>query len=258
VIKYIVLLTVVAIISIIIIKSSTASELPTVTSASRQLIVVITPSWNDLKARVYRFEKSETSWRKLTGIYEAVVGSKGMAWGQGFRGNNETDPVKKEGDRRAPAGIFGLVTAMGYTSTPPVGITFPYEQIKENSFCVDDMASHYYNRIIKTSDLSAPAADLWKSAETLKRKDDLYKWLIVVDHNVKDPKPGAGSCIFIHVWRSPEKGTAGCTAMTEKDVVELMTWLKNDADPALVQLPRAEYNHYWREWNLPDPAGFLQ
>ena len=147
---------------------------------------------------------------------------------------------------------------MGYASTPPVGVAFPYEQIKDNAHCVDDKDSQYYNRIVKESDLTAPAADLWKSSEIMKRKDDLYKWLIVVNHNVKDPKPDAGSCIFIHVWRSAEKGTAGCTAMAEKDIVELITWLKSDSDPVLVQLPQAVYEQYWKQWGLPAPTTFLQ
>jgi len=256
--KYGVLLTMIAIITIIIIKSSVASQISTEVNSSRQLIVVITPSWNDLKARIYRFERSKKIWLKLPGHYDAVVGSKGMAWGTGFHERAETDPVKKEGDRKAPAGMFGLIKAMGYSSTAPVGALFPYNQIEDKLHCVDDKDSRYYNRIVKESDLTAPAADLWKSSEILKRRDDLYKWLIVVDHNVKDPKPGAGSCIFVHIWRTAEKGTAGCTAMAENDVVELITWLKSEAVPALVQLPRAVYEQYWKQWDLPAPAMFLQ
>jgi len=256
--KYAAILTMIAIITIITIKSSIASEPSSIPASSRQLILVITPSWNDLKARMYRFERSERNWRKLPGYYDAVVGSKGMAWGIEFHVSAETDPVKKEGDRKAPSGKFGLIKAMGYSSAPPVGAIFPYNQIEDKLHCVDDKDSRYYNRIVKESDLTAPAADLWKSSEIMKRKDDLYKWIIVVDHNVKDPKPGAGSCIFIHVWRSAEKGTAGCTAMAEKDVVELITWLKSDFDPVLVQLPQAVYEQYWKQWDLPAPTMFLQ
>lgn len=252
--KYIMLLTAIAIITIIIIKSSIASEV----DASHQLIVVITPTWNDLKARVYRFEKSEKGWQRLTGHFEAVVGSNGLAWGIGLAEKNEGAPVKKEGDRKAPAGIFHLVKTMGYAQTPPPGASFPYEEIKEKTHCVDDKESRYYNQIVKESALPAPAADLWKSSELMKRKDVLYKWLVVVDYNRTDPAPGAGSCIFIHVWRSSEKGTAGCTALAEKDVVELMTWLKSEAHPVLVQLPRASYEQYWKEWNLPAPESFSQ
>jgi L,D-peptidoglycan transpeptidase YkuD (ErfK/YbiS/YcfS/YnhG family) len=201
---------------------------------------------------MYRFEWSDKSWRRLNGYYEAVVGGKGMAWGIGLHDKNGDGPIKKEGDRKAPAGMFRLIKAMGY-STPPVGVTFPYEQITADAHCVDDRNSQYYNRIVKESDLSAPAPDLWKSSEIMKRKDNLYKWLLVVDHNTKTPQPGAGSCIFIHVWRSKEKGTAGCTALEEKDVVELMTWLRTDKHPLLVQLPQEESKLRWKEWKLPPP-----
>jgi L,D-peptidoglycan transpeptidase YkuD (ErfK/YbiS/YcfS/YnhG family) len=88
----------------------------------------------------------------------------------------------------------------------------------------------------------------------MKRKDDLYKWLLVVGYNKKDPHPGSGSCIFIHIWRAPGKGTAGCTAMAEKDLVEILQWLKLEENPALVQLPLPVYKQYWKEWQLPDPA----
>ncbi len=252
--KHIALLTAIAIIAIIIIKSSIASE----AAASHQLIVVITPTWNDLKARMYRFERSERGWQKLTGHFEAVVGSNGLAWGIGLHKENKEGLAKKEGDRRAPAGMFRLVKSMGYAASPPAGVTFPYMQITDDSHCVDDKESRYYNQIVKASDLPASALELWKSSELMKRNDILYKWLIVVDHNTKNPKPGAGSCIFIHVWRSAEKGTAGCTAMEEKDVVELMTWLKSEADPVLVQLPKASYERYWKEWDLPAPETLSQ
>jgi D-alanyl-D-alanine dipeptidase len=252
--KYFALLTVIVIIMIIIIKSSTASEPSSPLNAARQLIVVTTPSWKDLQASVYRFERLKKGWKRLPGHFEAVVGSNGLAWGIGLHDKNGDGPIKKEGDRKAPAGIFRLVKAMGYSSTPPAGATYPYVPIKEKSHCVDDSDSRYYNQIVNEDDLPAPASSLWKSSEIMKRKDSLYKWLIVVDHNMKEPKPGAGSCIFIHVWRTKEKGTAGCTAIEEKDVVELMTWLKSDANPLLVQLPQAAYDQYWQQWNLPDPG----
>jgi len=251
--KYIAIFTVIAIITIIIIKSSTALELSTSINSSRQLIVVITPSWIDLKARMYRFERSEKGWQKLTDHYDAVVGSNGMAWGIGLHDKNTGGPVKTEGDRKAPAGIFYLIMAMGYDALPPAGTTFPYEQIKEKSHCVDDASSKYYNQIVNEADLNAPVSNAWKSSELMKRKDVLYKWLVVVDHNATDPMPGAGSCIFIHIWRSKGKGTAGCTAMEEKAVIGLMSWLKKDAHPVLVQLPKAEYERVWKDWKLPMP-----
>jgi D-alanyl-D-alanine dipeptidase len=252
-VKKIALVIVAAIIAIFIVKSSNASDGDT----SRQLIVVTTPSWSDSKAHLYRFERSENGWKKVPGHFDAVVGSNGLAWGKGVHEKNDEGPVKKEGDRKAPAGIFRLGKAMGYSSTPPASITYPYVPIKEKTHCVDDSASRYYNQIVNENDLSTSSHNLWASSEIMRRKDSLYKWLIVVNHNVKAPEAGAGSCIFIHVWRTKSKGTAGCTAMEEKDIVELMTWLKHDANPLLVQLPQAAYEQLWQQWNLPDPKSLL-
>ncbi|MHB8845154.1 MAG: L,D-transpeptidase family protein [Nitrospirota bacterium] len=256
-INYLALVKVFAIISIILTKSSIAAELPLVPVSSSQLLLVITPSWDDHEARIYRFERSQEGWKKLAGYYKAVVGSKGLAWGIGPEGVG-SDPVKKEGDRKAPAGIFPLVKAMGYAASLPQNGEFPYEQIRADSHCVDDRDSRYYNRIVRESDLPTPAAGLWKSSEIMRRKDNLYKWLVVVDYNTKSPVPGGGSCIFIHVWRSAEKGTAGCTAMAEKDVTELINWLKSDAKPVLVQLTQKAYEQLWEAWKLPAPEALAK
>jgi len=32
----------------------------------------------------------------------------------------------------------------------------------------------------------------------------------------------------IHIWRSKDKGTAGCTALAEKDMVALLQWLSEE------------------------------
>ena len=42
--------------------------------------------------------------------------------------------------------------------------------------------------------------------------------------------------------------------MAEKDLVEILQWLKLEENPALVQLPLPVYKQYWKEWQLPDPA----
>jgi zinc D-Ala-D-Ala dipeptidase len=219
-------------------------------TSSRQLIVVLSNSWIDLKARIFRFEMHGSEWVRLPGHFEAVVGGSGMAWGIGLHEKHGEGPVKKEGDRKAPAGIFRLVKAMGYDSAPPARVSFPYKQILEKSLCIDDPDSKFYNQILNETEIPLPGIP-WKSSELMRRKDALYKWLIVVDYNVVEPKPGAGSCIFIHVWKSGTEGTAGCTAMAEKDLLELLAWLKSDANPTLVQLPKDVYDEYREPWDLP-------
>src|SRR4051812_12643633 len=81
-----------------------------------------------------------------------------------------------------------------------------------------------------------------------------YRRLVVVGYNTDPPKPGNGSCIFLHVWRSPGAPTSGCTAMELDRLEGVMTWLRPEENPALVQLPREVYGKVWKEWHLPDPA----
>src|SRR3712207_8482067 len=54
-------------------------------------------------------------------------------------------------------------------------------------------------------------------------------------------RSGRGSCIFLHVWRGPRSSTAGCTAMAEPALAELLRWLDPARRPALVQLTDAAY-----------------
>jgi L,D-peptidoglycan transpeptidase YkuD (ErfK/YbiS/YcfS/YnhG family) len=82
------------------------------------------------------------------------------------------------------------------------------------------------------------------------RADVLYKWGLVVAHN-SAARPGAGSCIFLHIWRNSSAATAGCTAMPEPNLVKLLHWLDPAAHPILVQMPRKEYDAARIKFHLP-------
>lgn len=64
------------------------------------------------------------------------------------------------------------------------------------------------------------------------------------------PVAGAGSCIFLHVWK-PGQPTAGCTAMAQPDLEALLLWLDPARQPLLVQLTTGNYATLRREWGLP-------
>ena len=61
-----------------------------------------------------------------------------------------------------------------------------------------------------------------------------------------DARRRAGSCIFIHVWRSPTTGTAGCVAVPEPRVEALQDFAAGGA--VLAILPRGALDR------LPVPA----
>ena len=147
-----------------------------------------------------------------------------------------------------PAGVFRLGPAFGYAPADDARwIKLKYVPLTEQSEGIDDPRSRYYNRLVERSHVAQVD---WRSSEQMRRKDDLYKWGLIVDHNPA-AVPGAGSCIFIHVWRNSSAATVGCTAMPEADLINLLKWLDPAARPVLVQMPRQEYESLRPRLNLP-------
>jgi D-alanyl-D-alanine dipeptidase len=91
----------------------------------------------------------------------------------------------------------------------------------------------------------------WKSAEKMRMSDDEYQLGVFIAHNTSPAEPGAGSCIFMHVWKAPGHPTSGCTAMRIGDLERLLGWLDPRSNPVLVQLPREQYKRRQGPWLLP-------
>ena len=235
---------------------------------SKQMIAVVTPGWDSVQGRLQRFERADTheSWRPVGEPMAIVVGSKGMGWGIGLiaAGNPGVriapEPIKVEGDGKSPAGVFALGTAFGDAAQPLPGLKLPYLVLTPSIECVDDVSSKNYNRIV---DRSTVALD-WNSSEHMRDVGESYRWGIVIDHNATipgstSPRLGRGSCVFLHIWGSSDRGTAGCTAMTRENLEALLLWLDPARRPVLVQLPEAAYRRLAVRWNLPQaPAAPAQ
>ena len=221
---------------------------------SEQCVVVLTEDWVSTTGTLRRFERNgaNSGWKQLRRDIAVVLGRKGLGEGRGLVHLSFNNPPRKsEGDDRAPAGIFKLSSAFGYAPKHSAAwIKLPYLTLSPETEGVDDPNSHYYNRLV---DRSKVARVDWRSSEQMRRDDDRYKWGIVVEHN-PDAVPGAGSCIFLHVWKDSSILTSGCTAMAESDLVKLLRWLDPARRPILVQMPRAVYRSIQSKYDLP-PEG---
>jgi zinc D-Ala-D-Ala dipeptidase len=220
-------------------------------SNSRQMIVVVTKNWDDFHGRARRYERSDVKakWHEVDQPFAVVVGRNGLAWGQGLQPDTPdlgNAPIKREGDGKAPAGIFPLTSSFGYSARALDNARLPYVTLTPTVECVDDPHSIHYNQLFDTTD----TAKDWSSSEQMRRHDELYRWGVVVDYNTSPTRSGAGSCIFLHIWDGPEQGTAGCTAMEPVNIETLLRWLDPTKHPVLVQLPETEYVRY-------QPAGLL-
>lgn len=226
-------------------RATTVDQLP---SDCRQCLVVTTRSWSATEGRLIAFERANRSGWQRAGIDAPVrIGRAGLAWGRGIVNcDGMSGPQKIEGDNRAPAGIFRFGTAFGYAQRPPE-TKMAYLPLSQRIVAVDDPASHFYNQLI---DQSKVAKKDWRSAEQMILSDDRYKWGLFVKHNVP-PKPRAGSCIFLHVWKNPETATTGCTAMPEASMLQVLRWLDPASHPLLVQLPARIYIEWNKQLHLP-------
>jgi L,D-peptidoglycan transpeptidase YkuD (ErfK/YbiS/YcfS/YnhG family) len=218
-----------------------AQEMPD----TKQLLVVTTNNWSTSTGSLQRFEKDNKSWVQVGKAIDIKLGRNGLGWGIGLHKiPKDAKIIKKEGDGKAPAGIFKLNQAFGYA---PFNIAYPYEVYKETDHCVDDVNSKYYNKIVDSTKIERD----YKSHERMKFLKNHYKFGIVVDHNGitegTRSKKGAGSCIFVHIKSVP---TAGCTVMSENEIKEVLRWLDPKAEPLLVQGTEAIVTSFWKRIKL--------
>jgi hypothetical protein len=247
-----------------------------------QLLIGVAEGWNSSRGKLWRFERNSSSdhsktdasekrsaaesrtatgaqaslWTRLTkaeGV-DILLGRNGLAWGKGAltipqplldRHSN----TKREGDRRAPAGCFAIPKIYGDDASLPGEATFPYRQVSHWDAWPDDPNNPFYNRhVIIDPDRGVPS---WFEKQRMRRGDPAYRWRIEVRHNSDPPHPGAGSAIFFHVRRGPDRTTAGCTTMSAGNLSAVVQWLRADARPHYVLLPRAEYQMLAPIWKLP-------
>lgn len=194
------------------------------------------------------FERETGGPWKSRGTAKPVrLGSAGLAWDSVLPAAQRLPgPHKIEGDKKAPAGVFDLLFCFGYSGQRP-STKMRYLPITEETVAVDDPNSHWYGQVLQASTVAKPD---WRHAEKMKLADDRYKWGVVVNYNYFSARPGAGSCIFLHVWKNQATTTVGCTAMAEPVILDLIKWLDAGQHPVLIQMPLRQYA------DLAGPAGF--
>ena len=220
-------------------------------SESLQAVVVTTKSWSAIKGTAQFFERENTKsiWKETDKSFPVVVGVNGMAWSGGL---NELPSdtgrllMKTEGDGKSPAGIFGLTSAFGTTENSGK-YKLPYTKLTEYTECVDDVKSVHYNKIVNRMQVGIYD---WKSSEKMLEIVPQYDLGVFVEHNFERQK-GAGSCIFLHIWKDAETGTAGCTAMGKKNMETVLSRLDPQKKPVLIQLPEDDYRKFQAKWKLP-------
>ncbi|MBU6303551.1 MAG: L,D-transpeptidase family protein [Verrucomicrobia bacterium] len=215
-----------------------------------QVLVAIAKDWESDKALLWAMNRTPDGWVSALGEpIEVLLGRNGLAWGRGVEpAKAPDDRVKREGDRRTPAGLFKVGKIYGEAARLPGGGSYPYRRIGRWDAWVDDLKNPYYNQHYVAKPGRVPP---WFESQRMRLGDAAYEFLIEIRHNADPPVPGYGSAIFFHIRRGEDRPSSGCTVMTRANLLRVIGWLRAEAKPHYVILPKAEYDRWQPEWQLP-------
>jgi L,D-peptidoglycan transpeptidase YkuD (ErfK/YbiS/YcfS/YnhG family) len=223
-------------------QAALAQSCPQPLASARRLVLVTADTLTSTTASVQRFERAAPGapWQSSGGPATALIGHKGIAWAHAFRAfARKGEPVKVEGDKRAPAGFYKIGSSFGFAASQRPG----YKRIAEGMTCIDDLSSPAYNTITTRAEVGSKVhgENMWPVPE--------YRRGLLVDYP-SDRKARAGSCIFIHLQLPGKTGTNGCVALGEPQLEALQDHVQSGA--VLAILPRQALDRF--KGCLPEPA----
>jgi D-alanyl-D-alanine dipeptidase len=199
-------------------REAEAKYCPRVLYRATRLVLVTVPNMQATEASVRTFERNSpaTRWEPRGDAEPAVVSTRGIAWGDMYESlAKKGEPLKREGDQRAPAGIYRISGTFGADASKLVGY-LPLVPAKQ--FCVEDANLRYYGNIVA----QRIASEKQTSGEDI-AKVPLSRLDLATNYPSR-PKVQAGSCIFLHVWGAPETATDARIVLPEERVAFLQEW----------------------------------
>jgi L,D-peptidoglycan transpeptidase YkuD (ErfK/YbiS/YcfS/YnhG family) len=185
-----------------------AQSCPKVLAKATRLVLVRAETMDQEQAKLDLFVRTKPgqAWRRMGASREVVIGRAGMGWGYTFRDRGRKgEAVKREGDRRTPAGFFLIGASFGFAASERPGHVVLE---RDETVCVDDPGSPHYNTVRARAEIGQGV-----SGENM-RNYAVYRHGLFVDYPTSREEK-AGSCIFLHLTSAARRGTLGCIAMNE-------------------------------------------
>ncbi|NLR99227.1 L,D-transpeptidase [Rhizobium sp. P38BS-XIX] len=127
--------------------------------------------------------------------------------------------LKREGDGATPIAAMKLLygfTRGDQVQLPQTGL--PMRRIRKDMLWCDQSGDANYNRLVK--------APFKPSHEDMRRGDGLYDICLVLDWNIGSRRRNRGSAIFFHLIRPGYEPTAGCVAISLRDMRRILPLLR--------------------------------
>lgn len=201
---------------------------------SEQVVLVTASSWRATVGTVQVFEKKNKSWSATQNAVKANLGYGGLVPGN----------KRQQGTGTTPTGTYAFTSAFGIKSDP--GTKLSYIKVDNND------AWTYNPKFPSTYNIFQTANKNWSSygnyVEVLSTYRKQYNYVAVLDFNLPAGKitKGAnginrtdqsantsrGGGIFLHVSNGTK--TAGCIAISEGAMKEILEWLDPKKNPVIV------------------------
>jgi L,D-peptidoglycan transpeptidase YkuD (ErfK/YbiS/YcfS/YnhG family) len=122
---------------------------------------------------------------------------------------------KREGDGGTPRGTFRPRQLWWRADRHPRPRTLlPVRAIRPDDAWCEDPASRHYNQPMRLN--------RERGGDRLTRDDQLYDFIVEIDHNRLPRVAGRGSAVFLHLARDNFAPTAGCVSMTKSAMLRLL------------------------------------
>lgn len=169
------------------------------------------------KAKMDVYKRTGAGWQPVAAGIPAWIGANGMT------------PQSHDGEMKTPMGVFTLDFAFGTAPNPGGGL--PYVQVGPDHWWDGDMKSPTYNTMQVCKKAQCPF-DTDPASGTENLQIPQYVHAVVMGVN-KARVPGNGGAFFLHATDGGP--TAGCVAIDDGKLVEIMRWLRPGALIAIAQ-----------------------
>ncbi|RAV18413.1 hypothetical protein DQP55_01220 [Mycolicibacterium sp. GF69] len=169
------------------------------------------------KAKMDVYQRTGAGWQPIAAGIPAWIGANGMTL------------QSHDGEMKTPMGVFTLDFAFGTAPNPGGGL--PYVQVGPDHWWDGDMKSPTYNTMQVCKKAQCPF-DTDPASGTENLQIPQYVHAVVMGVN-KARVPGNGGAFFLHATDGGP--TAGCVAIDDGKLVEIMRWLRPGALIAVAQ-----------------------